>query len=153
RRQGRQKVPQLDEARSDRATQAAEQAKDELAELLGLPSVNLAITGARIVGQGSKATADLYLSNGTAIEFDSLRDFATGSKLIVEIVVATGAATPKLTNTNAQQAVRLLRQIATWEEGLSEDAFARDWGITYLQAAEHRALDMGSQEQRWQAFS
>lgn len=86
----------------------SEDAAIELAGLLGLPSVGLAVTGARIVGRGSRASADLSLSDDTTITFDSLRDFANPRVLAVEVTACTGA-TPALKPARAQQALALLR--------------------------------------------
>src|SRR5688572_22695021 len=49
-------------------------ARRELETLYGLPAVHLRITGARIVGRGSKASVDIYLSDDSTIMFESIRD-------------------------------------------------------------------------------
>lgn len=126
-------------------------AKHQLAELLCLPDVGLSITGARIVGRGGGASADIYLSNGAAIEFESLRDLATPKAAAVEVAAATGA-TPALKAGQAVQAVALLRAIAKHYSSLSADHFAAEWGSTFLQKAATQDVDMNDQVERWRAF-
>ncbi len=127
-------------------------AREELAELLGLPDVSLGIVGARIVGRGSRASADLYLSNGEEVTFDSLREFAHPTRLAVEITACTGA-TPTLKAPMAQKALALLRRISDRRETFTQDQVAIDWGVTYLQSAPVVEVNMRSREDRWRAFS
>lgn len=127
-------------------------ARDELAELLALPSVGLAIVGARIVGRGSRASADLYLSDGTEVNFESLREVAHATRLGVEVTACTGA-TPALKAPMAQKALALLRRISERRESFTRDQIAFDWGASYLQSARAVDVDMRSREDRWRAFS
>jgi hypothetical protein len=126
-------------------------AAQELAELLRLPDVGLGIVGARIVGRGAGASADIYLSNGGVIEFESLRDVATPKAVAVEIAAATGAS-PGLKAPQAIQAVVLLRAIAKHYSSMSADHFAAEWGSTFLQKAATQDVDMNDQADRWRAF-
>jgi hypothetical protein len=126
-------------------------AAQELTALLDLGSVGLEIRGARIVGRGGSASADLYLSNGATIDFASLRDFGKASVLMLEIAAATGA-TPAIKAAQAIRAVALLRSIADHQSVHDADDFARDWGASYLQEADVLDLDMNDQTQRWDAF-
>lgn len=128
------------------------EAREALAELLGLPSVGLTIVGARIVGQGSRASADIYLSNGEAITFESLREFGTLRTLAWEIAVATGAK-PVLKAAQVIDALVLLRRIAARHESFTKDQLARDWGSVYLQSARTREVNMSDRDARWGAFS
>src|SRR5688572_4921663 len=90
------------------AAQVADRAPDAIAaaelltELLGLADIDLTIRGARIVGRGSRASADLYLSDGTEVTFETLRDFANPTRLALELAACTGA-TPTL---KAPQAIK-----------------------------------------------
>lgn len=127
-------------------------AAEQLAELLRLPDVGLAIRGARIVGRGSKASADLYLSDRTTVTFEALRDFANPRSLAVELAATTGA-TPNLKAPQAVQALALLRTIAEHYEVITTDDLAVEWGCTYLQAARALDVDMADQADRWRAFS
>lgn len=125
---------------------------ETLAGLLQLPSVGLSITRAIIHGHGSRASADVFLSDGTIVQFESLRDFANASKLAVEVTATTGA-TPRLKAPDAQNALALLRALATHEEVMDADDVSRDLGVQFLQSAEVLDLDMNDQAQRWGAFS
>lgn len=127
-------------------------AAQELAAILDLASVELSIRGGRIVGRGSSATADLYLSDGSVIEFESLRQIANPKALIVEIAACTGA-TPTIKAAQAVRAVALLRALSDHKKTASEDDLAREWGCEFLQAADVLDLDMNSQEERWEAFT
>lgn len=126
-------------------------AAEQLAELLRLPAVGLSIRGARVVGRGSKASADLYLSDGSEITFESLRDVANPSRLALEVAACTGA-TPALRAPQAIKAVALLRALAEHQEIVTLDQVAADWGLTFLQAADVLEVDLTDQAQRWDAF-
>lgn len=128
------------------------EAAELLAVLLGLPSVGLSIRSARIVGRGSKASADLYLSDGSCVTFESLRDFANPTRLAIEIAATTGA-TPRLKAPQAIRALSLLRAVSEHRETVTTDDLAVEWGTTYLQAAMPLDVDMDVQAQRWRAFS
>lgn len=123
-----------------------------LTELLGLDQVDLKVTGARVFGRGAGASADLHLSDGTQITFESLRDVGMPSRLTVEVTACTGA-TPKLKGPQAIQAVALLRQIAEHTEAPTGDDLALDWCRGYLRGAETIDLDMTDQQERWAGFS
>jgi hypothetical protein len=127
-------------------------AAEELAALLDLPSVGLSIRGARIVGRGSTASADLYLSDDTTLMFEKLRDVGTANKLTLEVAACTGAV-PKVKSPEAMRAVVLLRLIADHELVFTADELAIDWGSTYLQSAEHLDVDLRDQAARWAAFT
>lgn len=128
-----------------------ETATQELGELLRLPDVGLAITGARIVGRGGSASADIYLSNSAVIEFESLRDLATPKAVAVEVAAATGAS-PALKAQQAIRAVVLLRAIAKHHSSLSADHFSAEWGAMFLEKAATQTVDMNDQSDRWRAF-
>jgi hypothetical protein len=127
-------------------------AAEQLAELLRLPSVGLSIRGARIVGRGARASADVYLSDGSVLTFETLRDVGTVNRLALEVAACTGAL-PKLKGPQALQAVALIRAMAEHEETFSDDQIAREWGATYLQAATAEPVDLEDQADRWRAFS
>lgn len=127
-------------------------AAEELTAILDLASVGLTIRGGRIVGNGSSATADLYLSDGTTIEFESLRQVANPKLLTVEIAACVGA-TPTIKGPQAIRAVVLLRALSDHQRTTSEDDDATGWGLEFLQAADVLDIDMSDQAQRWEAFS
>ena len=127
-------------------------AREALADLLGLPSVGLTIVGARIVGRGSRASADLYLSDSTEINFETLRDFGTPRILGLEIAAAAGAR-PTLKAQQALEAVVLLRRISERRESFTRDQVAFEWGASFLQSARALEVDMNNREARWEAFS
>lgn len=127
-------------------------AAEELAALLDLPAVGLSIRGARIVGRGSTASADLYLSDETEVTFETLRDVGTPARLTLQVAACTGAA-PKLKQQDAIRAVVLLRAIAEHAEVYTADELAIDWGVSYLQTAEVLDVDMSDQTARWGAFT
>jgi hypothetical protein len=127
-------------------------AAEQLTALLDLPTVGLNISGARIVGRGSRASADIYLSDGTEVTFESLREIANPTRLSLEIAACTGA-TPRLKAPQAIRAVALLRTIAEHHTTFTADEIATDWGADYLQSADVLDIDMQDQAQRWWAFS
>jgi hypothetical protein len=131
---------------------AVDQARLELEALWGLDKVGLTIAGARIVGRGSRSSADVYFDDGSEITFESLRDAARPSTLLPELAASVGAL-PGLKQQQALKGVTLLRRIAAHQVTFSEDEIARDWGVSYLQAAETLDVDINDQGERWGAFS
>lgn len=127
-------------------------AAQSLTELLALDTVGLKVTGGRVFGRGGGASADLLLSDGTKITFETLRDMGQPSRLTLEITACTGAQ-PKLKGPQAVQAVALLRQVADHTEGPTADDLAMDWCRGYLRGAEVIDVDMNDQNERWGAFS
>lgn len=123
----------------------------ELTNLLALKPVGLSVTGARVVGRGGNASADIYLSDGSEIVFEHFKDIATPAKLIAEVAVCTGAQ-PALKAPLAIRCVALVRMIAAHIDALTTDDFARAWGLDYLQDATIVPLDMNDQADRWRAF-
>ena len=146
----REAVRLLDAAGNGRPDAIA--AAEQLAEILDLASVELTITGARIVGRGGSASADVFLSDGSALTFERLRDAGKPNVLAIEVAACTGA-TPKLNGGQALRAVALLRAVAEHEAVFSADQIAADWGSTFLQAAPTIDVDMSDQGERWGAFS
>lgn len=126
-------------------------AGEALTELLDLPAVGLRVTGGRIVGAGITASADIYLSNGEALTFESLRDLAKPGELMLTVAAGTGAS-PQLKAADARQAVVLLRALAERQATATADDVATDWGLTFLQ--ETRVLDVTMSERgaRFAAF-
>jgi hypothetical protein len=123
----------------------------ELDAILDLPAHGLAVRAARIVGRGARASADLRLSDGTTVEFESVRDLGNAPRLRLELAAQAGVA-PKLKPEQAIRLVVLVRAIADHEVGFTADDVARDWGMTYLQAAQVLDLDLSDQRARWAAF-
>jgi hypothetical protein len=126
-------------------------AAEQLAALLDLGTVGLSIRGARIVGRGARASADLRLSDGSEITFEALRDVANPTRLAVEVAACTGA-TPKIKAPGALRAVALLRALAEHEEDFTADQLAIDWATSFLQSAARLDVDMNDQAARWEAF-
>jgi len=121
--------------------------------LLDLPSVDVGVTSARIVGHGLKASADIFFSNCETVTFDSLRDILNPTVLKGEITLATGAM-PKVTVETGQRILALLRRMAERQQALTDDEDAIEWGVTYLHSARPEECDMADrQEERWRAFS
>jgi hypothetical protein len=137
--------------RAEASALQTEEARDELEQLWGIDKVGLKIVGARIVGRGSRASADVYFDDGSEITFESVREAARPSTLLPELAACVGAL-PGLKQQQALKAVTLLRRIAEHQITFSEDEIARDWGTSYLQTAEALDLDMSDQAQRWAAF-
>ena len=123
-----------------------------LTGLLQLDTVGVSVTGARIVGRGSKASCDVYLSDQTEINFESLKDIAMPAHLSLEIAACTGAM-PRLKMPQTLHVISLLRTLADHLEVSSADDFAIDWGVTYLQVADVVEVDLSDQAQRWDAFT
>jgi hypothetical protein len=126
-------------------------AAEQLGALLDLAAVGLTIRGARIVGRGARASADLRLSDGTEINFEAPRDVANPTRLAVEVAACTGA-TPKIKAPGALRAVALLRALAEHEEDFTADQLAIDWATSFLQSAARLAVDLNDQGARWEAF-
>lgn len=120
----------------------------QLGVLLGLPG---RIRGGRIVGEGSRASAEIVLDGGVRMRFETLRDLANPKTLSLEIVACTGVTT-SIKASAAMQAIRLLRFLAEHEEAVTVDQISREWGITYLQSATVHRLDMDDGAARWDAF-
>lgn len=127
-------------------------AAEEIAAILDLADVELAITGARIVGRGGGASADVFLSDGAVLTFERLRDVGKPNVLAIEVAACTGA-TPKLNGAQALRVVSLLRALAEHEAAFDGDEIARDWGTSFLQAASVLDVDLFDQTERWAAFS
>ncbi len=127
-------------------------AAEQLAILLDLPSVGLSVRGARIVGRGSRASVDIYLSDGSEIFFERFSDFANPTRLAIEMATCTGAR-PRLKAPQAIQAVALVRAIAEHTVSVTMDNLSRDWGLGFMQSAPALDLDITDAHDRWQAFS
>ncbi len=123
----------------------------QLNALLGLVDVGMTLKSAVTTGQGARASAQLELSNGEWLEFDSLREMAHPTVLKAELAACAGA-TPKITAADAITAVALLRQVARRQQTMTDDDHATDWGVSYLQSAQERGVDMRDQAERWAAF-
>src|SRR5215211_3136698 len=113
--------------------------------LLDLPSVDVGVTSARIVGHGLKASADIFFSNCETVTFDSLRDILNPTVLKGEITLATGAM-PKVTVETGQRILALLRRMAERQQALTDDEDAIEWGVTYLQSARPEECDMADRQ-------
>lgn len=130
----------------------AQEAAQQLSTLLALDSVGLSVRGARTVGSGGDASADMYLSNGVTITFQTLRDVGKPQPLAFEIAIATGAIA-KINGPAALRAVSLLHTIAQHTESDTADDIAFGWGSDFLAAAQCVDVDWGDQAQRWEAFA
>lgn len=130
------------------------EAREALTELLGLADAGLTIAGARIVGHGPSASADLRLSDGTTVTFESLRDMAKPGELGLTFAIATrGVVHPRLKAPQAQTAVGLLAALAQMEQCASDDALAADWGLAWLATCDTVTVDLRDQRARYAAFS
>ena len=126
-------------------------AAERLSALLDLASVGLSIVGARVVGRGSRASADIRLSDGSEINFETIRDLANATRLCIEVAACTGA-TPRLKAPQAVQAVALVRCLAEHHHVVTDDQLATEWGLEFLEAADVLDVDLSVQGQRWDAF-
>ncbi len=124
----------------------------KLATLFDLPALGIKVLGADTFGSGSRAAAEIKLSNGEVMTFDTLRDMANAGNLAAELAACTGA-TPKLTKADALAAISLVRTIARTHRAMTDNDAAIDWGTNYLQAAAVIDFDLDDQRQRWGAFS
>jgi hypothetical protein len=129
----------------------AELAMSTLTDMLELPSVGLSVKGVRIVGRGSAASADILLSDGRTITFEKFSNVGKPSSLRIEVATTTGA-TSKLTQDQALQVIAWMRIAAEHIETSTIDDIARDWGTSFLAAAEPIDVDMNDQAERWGAF-
>lgn len=149
----------LSQAQIDRMKQAEPSAPldpitaaEELGVLLALPSVEVEIRGAQMFGSGSRAALEIKLSNGEVMTFDQLKDMANLANLSAELVACSGA-TPKLTKQSALTAVALTRRLAEHYETDTDNDLAVEWGVSFMQAAQHEDFDLDDQADRWRAFS
>lgn len=126
-------------------------AAERLTVMLDLGSVGLEVRGARIVGNGMSATAYLFLSDGTTMTFETLRDFASPNKLAGELAIHTHA-TPVIKQPTATKALAYLSIIAEHERTATVDEVSSEWGLTFLQRATPFDVDMNDRAQRWAAF-
>lgn len=123
----------------------------ELTALLGLHTVGLRVTGAAIYGRGSKASANVFLSDKSILLLEPIGSYSTPGRLIAEVVTTTGAV-PKLKGPDAIRTIALVHKVATHFEGAGRDAAAVDWGSDFLQTADMLPLDIDDQNARWAAF-
>lgn len=126
-------------------------AAEQLGALLSLPP-GAGVRGARLVGQGSRASVEIDLANGDCMVFDSVRDMTRPAALVAEVAACAGVAV-SLKQTQAVQAVVLVRALAERTQGVTENDCATDWGVSYLQAATVLDVDMDDQRERWAAFN
>lgn len=124
---------------------------NEIGAILDLESVGLRVTGARRVGRGGSASGDLYLSDGTSLYFERIRDLAKPAFLRAELAATTGA-TPAITGDQAIRVLALFTGLAEEVLAYDGDEIAREWGATFLQLAPAIDLDMNDQRERWGAF-
>lgn len=126
-------------------------AAEQLNALLSLPE-SASICGARITGQGSRATVEIDLANGDTMVFETLRDMTRPAVLIAEVAACAGVAI-SLKQSTAVNAVVLVRAIAEHTAATNDNDDAIDWGVSYLQTAMVLDVDMDDQRERWGAFS
>ena len=125
---------------------------EQLEALFDLPTLGLSIVTVDIYGSGSRAAAEILVSNGETMTFDQLREMANPNILAAELVACTGA-TPKLTKPVAVKSIALARAIARTHRTMTDNDAAREWGATYLQGATLIDFDLDDQRDRWGAFS
>lgn len=125
-------------------------AAEQLNALLSLPE-SAGVRGARITGQGSRATVEIDLANGDMMIFDTLRDMTRPALLIAEVAACAGVAIV-LKQPAAVQAVVLVRALAEHHRATNANDSAIDWGISYLQNANVIDVDMNDRRERWGAF-
>lgn len=127
------------------------EAAEQLAVIFDLPSVGLEVRGGRIVGGGMAATAYVFLSDGTTLTFETLRDFITPTKLMGELALHT-RTTPQIKQSQAIRALACLSALAEHQRTATMDQLSVEWGMTFLQRATPFDVDMRDQAQRWSAF-
>lgn len=136
-----------------RATVQAENAKAAHAEFRELLSLgDIEVVSAIVTGQGSRASAEIKLSNGDTMEFESLRELANPTLLAAELAACAGVLEP-VTKATALKAVALLRRLAQRNATITDNDLAIDWGMTYLQSMQERDVDLSDQADRWEAFA
>lgn len=124
---------------------------EQLTALLDLPP-RASILGARLAGQGSRASVEIDLANGDCMIFDTLRDMTRAGNLVAEVAACAGIVV-SLKQLQLARAVVLVRALAERQETISDNGAAIDWGISYLQTAQVIDLDMNDQAERWAAFA
>jgi hypothetical protein len=138
--------------RANRPAQDDTSALEQLTELLCLDDAGVKVTGAAVYGRGSDARAVIQLSNGDALEFESLRSMARPQTLLAELA-AVASVVPDLKQPACMHAIALVSEISDKNMRISEVDLARDWGMDYLQDASVVDVDTRDQAQRWGAFS
>lgn len=124
----------------------------ELEKLLALDTVGVTITRAALTGRGARASAQIWLSNGEELEFDTLREMAKPAVLRVELAACAGATPAKMTQDRAVAAIAVLRDLARHEKAISDDDLAIEWGSSYLQIARPLDVNLADTADRWEAF-
>jgi hypothetical protein len=142
----------IDQLTAAQSQPDADTAARQLAALLDLESVGLEIRGARVVGKGSRASCDVYLSDGSTMTFERMSDVCKAPALAAELVACTGAL-PKLKTADALNAARLIRLVAEHHDSATADDIAIEWGASFLREATTLDVDLGDQGQRWGAFA
>lgn len=135
-----------------RAPLEAVQAAEQLTALLALDDVGVAVKAATLFGTGGKASVEIHISDGAVLAFDSVREMTKPDALGAELVACTGAIPAKLGRREALKAVQLTRLIAERQATMTDNDVAADWGIQFLEVADHITLNMNDQVQRWGAF-
>lgn len=126
-------------------------AADRINELLGLEDEGLCVTGARVVGRGGAASVDLFVNGTQRLSFEQLRDIAKPMTLKTELAAQFGIAR-KINGDQAIEIVAAINVLAAHEVAFDRDEIARDWGLSFVQAAPAIDADVSDQRERWRAF-
>jgi hypothetical protein len=127
-----------------------EDPREQLEHLLGLDKVDVGITGVRMFGRGSRASIDVCVCKGDAIQFESVAKMARPQAVMAEVAACTGAR-PALKQSHCLHVIALARGLAEHLKGSTEDVSIA-WGVEFLQRAETLDISLNDQHECWGAF-
>ena len=145
-----------DELRAHLNGKPAEQTPEDLAafltDQLGLAEVGRRVVGADVFGRGSKALADIQLSDGARLAFERFADVAKPAALTAELVTQTGVYRA-FKGAEAGAVAAAVHALAKHHAEGDADEAVREFGSEFLRLAPTIDVSMDDQADRWRAFS
>jgi putative DNA primase/helicase len=138
--------------RAEDGREGAEQdARDELARMLGLEPHALGVAKVIRYGRDSKARVEIHVTDGSVLELDPIGAYSAAAKFNLEVAIQIGAE-PTLKPSHMTRIGTLIRTAGQFCEATTLDDRAADCGISFLQEARTRSVDMNDQTDRFNAF-
>ena len=143
----------LDPAEAEGNEAQPEEMRGRLAELLRLAGAGICVLAIRMVGNGSSAAVEIFLSNGLAIATERFGDLWTATGLAKFVTQNTGVRATGITKGEAEEASALIRQLAVIEYQTTTGDLGRDHGYEFLRdAAEIVEFTLNDTDSRYDAF-
>ncbi len=123
-----------------------------LTEALGVSEIGLSVERVRLAGEGGDAIGEIYLSNGTVMEFPAIAALGNPAKLATAIASYVGI----VRIFKAPEAMRVLALTCNAAERLTVESDRErsvSWCAGYLMSASEIRIDMTVTAERWRAFS